>query len=208
MGGWFHLLFHKVEPNMKTINKQLSPVVTALLLIIIILSGSMIIYSWLMKYSSSFNENTVLPEMIKIESVDVDGKLLTLYVRNIGENDILIDSLYLISREGVVKKLDVKTGLSSSITEIWGGDTWRVHKETFVITLESTGKILYDTFTSSNPAIWNKDYVDHNNAWSSIYYDPDGLKLLSQSNGGWAVRGSYNPRQIHRSSGITNYYRG
>ena len=125
-------------------------------------------------------------ELIRIEAYKIEGNLLYLYVRNLGSTKVIVTTVYLISPKGtvVVGPAEIK-----SSTEIWGGDVWRVDTESLECVRESSGKVVYDAFTSPNPSIWDDSYVDYNNDWSNVYYDPNGLKLLSRSYGGWAVRG-------------------
>jgi len=65
-----------------------------------------------------------------------------------------------------------------------GGDVWVVDKENLNVVLSQSGKILYDNFTSRDLTIWDDSYVNYNNYWSAVYYDLDGLKLLSRSDDG------------------------
>ena len=172
---------------MRNTFKAISPVIALLMLIFITVGVSVVIYAWTTGYITSYETQPTGFEEIKVEAYKVNGKLLTIYVRNIGDTSVIINSVYLISPTGTTYSLS--PAVLSSGTKIWGGDVWTVDAENLQVVKLSSGLILYDTFTRRNPSVWDDSYVDYNNDWSAIYYDPDGLKLLSRSAGRWAVRG-------------------
>ena len=77
----------------------------------------------------------------------------------------------------------------SGTAEVWGDDVWAPNPYTLRLVREVSGRLISNDFTAKNTTMRDYDHVDYNNAWSAIYDDPDGLKLLSKSDGGWAVRG-------------------
>jgi len=172
---------------MRNTFKAISPVIALLMLIFITVGVSVVIYAWTTGYITSYETQPTGFEEIKVEAYKVDGKLLTIYVRNIGDVSVIVNSIYLISPTGVVYNLS--PAVISSSTEIWGGDVWTIDAENLQVAKSSSGLILYDTFTKYNPSVWDDSYVDYNNDWDRVYYDSDGLKLLSESADGWAVRG-------------------
>ncbi|RLE90982.1 MAG: hypothetical protein DRN04_13890 [Thermoprotei archaeon] len=167
--------------------KPVSPVTALLMLIFITVGVSVIVYAWVAGYVSSYEIQPTVFEEIKVEAYKVNGKLLTIYVRNIGDASVIVNSVYSISPTGITYSLS--PAVLSSGTEIWGGDVWTVDTENLQVTKPSPELLLHDTFTTSNPSVWDDSYVDYNNDRDRVYYDPDGLKLLSESADGWAVRG-------------------
>ncbi len=166
-------------------------VLAALILIIIATSAAILLYAWKVGLIGEITSMASADlRKIKIEGVSVNGRTLTVYVRNVGEERVAVSTGYLIYPSGNSSPLSFAAYTSG--TEIWGGDVWRVNPATGAVELVSSGKVIYDTFTSPNPSVWDDDYVDYNNFWSAVYYDPDGLKLLSMRKLGavtWAVRG-------------------
>ena len=179
---------------MRYMLKAVSPVIALLMLIFITIGVSVVIYTWTTGYITSYETQPTGFEEIKVEAYKVDGKLLTIYVRNIGDVSVIVNSIYLISPTGVVYNLS--PAVISSSTKIWGGDVWTIDAENLQVVKESSGLIFNDTFTEENSSIWDNDYVNYNNDWSAIYYDIDGLKLLSRSDDGWAVRGLISQSKI------------
>ncbi|RLF09036.1 MAG: hypothetical protein DRJ62_07405, partial [Thermoprotei archaeon] len=175
---------------MRNGRRSISPVVSILLLIVIVVVAAVVAYGLIMGFIPQVAPST--PESTEkrfvLEGYSRNGRLLTLYVRNVGESTVIVSSIYIdtLQRSGA-EKLDFAKIESS--TEIWGGDIWIVNPNNLRVERTVEGKILYDDFTSQDPTTWDDDYVDSNNDWSNVYYDSDGLKLLSDSSGGWAARG-------------------
>lgn len=175
---------------MRNGRRSISPIVSILLLIVIVVVAAVVAYGLIMGFIPQVAPST--PESTEkrfvLEGYSRNGRLLTLYVRNVGESTVIVSSIYIdtLQRSGA-EKLDFAKIESS--TEIWGGDIWTVNPNNLRVERTVEGKILYDDFTSQDPTTWDDDYVDSNNDWSNVYYDSDGLKLLSDSSGGWAARG-------------------
>jgi len=166
--------------------KAVSPVIAILLSIAIAISIGILVYAWITGYIGIITKTQTGVENLIIESYYKEGNLLTAYVRNVGGVDAIINSTYLVDN-GVYQ---LQPAIITTGTEIWPGGTWKINKQQVRVELETEGKIRYDIGDSFNDSsFWNDDYVDYNNYWDAIYYDPEGLKLLSRSNGGWAVRG-------------------
>ena len=170
--------------------RGISSVMAMLLLTIIAVAAAVILYVWITGSLHADVKSSSLSELIRIEGYRVDGNLLYLYVRNIGSVDVVVTRVYIVDQRGSVVVRDGPAVIKSG-TEIWGGDVWTVDSVNLKCTLKSTGKVLHDTFTSRNPAVWDDSYVNYKNYQEAIYYDPDGLKLLSNKRYGayWAVRG-------------------
>ena len=129
------------------------------------------------------------PTIIKVEGHRQKGNILYLYVRNLGSKETIITDVYVIDCHGKIHKATYSIASDATVSEVWGGDVWSFDSYKLSIVLRKSGKIIYDTFTTPNTNLWDQYYVNYNNIWSAVYFDPDGLKLLSQSAGGWAVRG-------------------
>jgi len=81
-----------------------SGVLATLLLLVIAVVCSVILYFWLIPFCQTSPSSGITKEMMRIEAVrliEVNGKVLSIqiYVRNLGESTIVIDSMYLI-KEG------------------------------------------------------------------------------------------------------------
>jgi len=125
--------------------KAISPVIVLLMLIFITVGASVIIYAWPTGYITSYETQPADFEEIKVEAYKVNGKLLTIYVRNIGDISVIVNNVYLISPTGVVYNLS--PAVIGSSTEIWGGDVWTIDAENLQVVKESSGLIFDDTFT-------------------------------------------------------------
>ncbi len=170
--------------------KAIAPIISILLLIVIAIASAIVVYGFitgsLAEYTPSKPQG--IYKKIVIEGYTRQGNLLTIYVRNVGSASVTVSSVYLDTpQKGQAIKLPFAVFQSS--TEIWGGDIWQLNYNNFKIELKQPGKILYDTFTSEDPSTWDDEYINYNNEWNRVYYDPNGLKLLSESDDGWAVRG-------------------
>ncbi len=168
-------------------SKAVFTIVALLVLVIITIVASIALYSWLTIHSSPYQIQFFDIRKIKVDAHKLEGDLLTLYIRNTGNTTAIIDAIYLISLDNRVYVPE--PAIINSSTEIWGGDVWRVNPYDMSVELVSPGRIIDENFTTYNPSLWNDEYIDHNNYWSNVFYDPDGLKLLSRSSNGWAVRG-------------------
>lgn len=174
--------------------RAIAPTIAILILVLTTLTAAILLYTWTSGYVSSANVETESFKLMKVEAYEKTGKTLTLYVRNLGKVNIIVDSIYLIAPNGTIYKL--QPAVVNSSTEIWGGDIWKVNLDYLKVSLAASGKIVYDNFETYRAEIWNKDYVNYNNTWEAVDFNPDGLKLLSKSSDGWAVRGLISRNKI------------
>ncbi len=97
---------------MKMVRRGISPVIAAVLLVLITVAAGVMIWVWLSGFASK-NPTTqpALEERLKIESYgikkDVKGYDVTLYVRNIGGVPVKIVDVYFMNASGVVAKYDI-----------------------------------------------------------------------------------------------------
>jgi len=75
-----------------------------------------IVYAWVTGYVSSYEIQLTGFEEIKVEAHKVNGKFLTIYVRNIGDTSVIVNNVYPISLTGITYSLS-PAALSSG-TEI------------------------------------------------------------------------------------------
>jgi len=94
--------------------KAVSPVIATLLLILIAVAAAVLVYVWVTGYASSVTGTGTpeLQERIKIEAVsyDSDTKVLTVYIRNIGDTKVTIDAIY-VTHAASGSSVTVATGL-------------------------------------------------------------------------------------------------
>ncbi len=198
--------------SFKQARNAISSVLAVTLLILVSIAVGVVVYVFIFNYVT--REPQVSPSIIKIEAYERHGRLLKLYVSNEGDGIATIDRIYYEDGRKAIPLQYATFTTASASAELWGGDTWTVDPLTLTVKRVSEGKILSDNFTIKNTTIWDYDYINHNNAWSAIYNDNDGLKILSKSNGGWAVRGiaSNNPIDLSGNTVIivdmmkTNYH--
>ena len=180
-----------------TMRKAVSSITAIVLLIIATVAIASLLYIWSTGYlSTQTSQIGKPPTTIVIDEGNVAGSTLTLYIRNMGSTSVTVKDFYLISTSGKVIKLEPAIASIKPSEGIWGGDVWVVKPNTLELVRTVKGLIVNDKFSDPNPAVWDDAYVDYNNAWSHIYYDPDGLKLLSISDDDWAVRGLITMSQI------------
>ena len=167
-----------------------STILAIVMLIIAALASTLILYGWSMELSTILPKGSREYAKLVITEHVTGSSILTLYIKNVGGSLAVIDKVYLEGPKDVFYELEIASIQGTGVEgELWGGDVWRVDASSLTLRKARDGKVLYDVFTSRDPSTWNDSYVDHNNDWGHVYYDPDGLKLLSRSAGGWAVRG-------------------
>ncbi len=103
--------------------RGISPVIAVLLLIVIAVAAAVLTYVWLTGYmTSQFGavRTSQVEERLKIEaaSLDTTGSF-TLYVRNIGDSDVKISTVYLLGSDGETV-LEVITGTSITVNAVEG----------------------------------------------------------------------------------------
>ena len=90
--------------------KGISPIIAVLLLVIIAVAAAVLTYLWVLGYIGTVQQQggtQPLQERIKIEAVEVTGGALTaVYVRNIGDINANISTIYLIEPTGSIKGVD------------------------------------------------------------------------------------------------------
>jgi len=88
----------------------ISPVIAVLLLIVIAVAAAILTYVWLTGYlTSQFGsvQTTQLSEQLKIEAASLlDDGNYEIYVRNIGDTNVVIDVVYLLASDGSVVDVD------------------------------------------------------------------------------------------------------
>jgi flagellin-like protein len=86
--------------------RGVSPVIATLLLIVIAVAAAVLAYIWITGYMGTLQAQAgaqQVQERIKIEGVKVDtGGQITIYIRNIGDVAVTIDSVYLLDSSGKV----------------------------------------------------------------------------------------------------------
>jgi flagellin-like protein len=101
--------------NMK--RTGVSPVIATLLLIVIAVAAAVLAYIWIIGYQGTLTQQAStaqLQERIKIEAVQYDSttNTLTVYVRNIGDVNVVIDALYVIDKTGTIIGSRTNVGLT------------------------------------------------------------------------------------------------
>jgi len=88
-------------------NKGISDTIAILLLIVVAVAASVILYMWITGYNlPSQSQEEALQSMLKIEAVEVEDDKLKVYVRNIGEFRVQIDTIYILSlSQTIITKL-------------------------------------------------------------------------------------------------------
>ncbi|RLG70708.1 MAG: flagellar biosynthesis protein FlaG [Thermoprotei archaeon] len=83
--------------------KAVSPVIATLLLILIAVAAAVLVYVWVTGYATSITTagTPELRERIKVEAVSYNdtSNTLTIYVRNVGDVSVTIDSIYVMYAE-------------------------------------------------------------------------------------------------------------
>jgi len=110
--------------------RGISPVIAVLLLIVIAVAAAVLTYVWLTGYlTSQFGsvQTTQLGEQLKIEAAKLDAEgTYEAYVRNIGDTDVTIDTVYLLASDGSLLAVDDNPEVGSSpitpgsVTEVSG----------------------------------------------------------------------------------------
>jgi len=135
---------------MRDMLKAVSPVIATLLIILIVVASSVIVYLWVSGYTGSLTSASTeqtLREAIKIEAIKTietdEGSLIILWVRNIGDATVKINSAYYGTTQGYKQ---ANLAYTSSSPPIWGGDIWTFNRETQTIEKTQNGLIFYEDF--------------------------------------------------------------
>jgi len=129
--------------------RGISPVIAVLLLIVIAVAAAILTYVWLTGYlTSQFGsvQTTQLGEQLKIEAakLETNGNY-DIYVRNIGDTDVVIDTVYLLASDNsLITSDDVSITITAgSVAEVTGtfSDTTGITagKTYFIKLVTSTG---------------------------------------------------------------------
>ena len=145
---------------MRSTFKAVSPVIATLLIILIVVTSSVIVYLWVSGYAGSLTSASTeqtLREAIKIEAIKTietdEGTLIILWVRNIGDATVKINSAYYGTTQGYKQ---ANLAYTSSSPPIWGGDIWTFNRETQTIEKTQDGLIFYEDFRDGyDPALWS-----------------------------------------------------
>jgi len=92
---------------MRLARKGVSPVIATIILVLISIVAGVLLWLWVSGYSSSLpSQNQALYERIKIEAVNVSSatttKQISIYVRNVGNVNVTISSIYILRPDGVL----------------------------------------------------------------------------------------------------------
>jgi len=92
---------------MRLARKGVSPVIATIILVLIAVVAGVLLWLWVSGYSSTLpSQNPALYERIKIEAVNVSSttttKQISIYVRNVGNVNVNISSIYILRPDGVL----------------------------------------------------------------------------------------------------------
>ena len=90
---------------MRLARKGISPVIATIILVLIAVVAGVLLWLWVSGYSSSLpSQNPALYERIKIEAVNVSSttKQISIYVRNIGNANVTISTIYILKPDGTM----------------------------------------------------------------------------------------------------------
>jgi len=104
---------------MKTKTKGLEPIVAAVLLIVVAVTGAVLVYLWLAGYvtkTTSQAEQMAASEKLKIEAASLNSttRRAQLYIRNLGGDKVTINTAYLL-KPGTVTPLCYNSTLAITI---------------------------------------------------------------------------------------------
>jgi len=101
-------------------NKAVSPVIATLLLILIAVAAAVLVYVWVTGYATSVTSSGTpeLRERIKVEAVSYDDSALTVYVRNVGDVSVTIDSIYVMYAENSTIVTMSVTSIPISVNDV------------------------------------------------------------------------------------------
>ncbi len=94
---------------MKTETKGLEPIVAAVLLIVVAVIGAVLVYLWFAGYvtkATSQAEQMAASEKLKIEAANLTSSQASLYIRNLGGDNVTIATVYIL-KPGTINPLCV-----------------------------------------------------------------------------------------------------
>ena len=97
---------------MKTKTKGLEPIVAAVLLIVVAVIGAVLVYLWFAGYvtkATSQAEQMAASEKLKIEAANLTSSQASLYIRNLGGDNVTIATVYIL-KPGTINPLCVVDG--------------------------------------------------------------------------------------------------
>jgi len=100
--------------------KAVSPVIATLLLILIAVAAAVLVYVWVTGYATSITSSGTpeLRERIKVEAVSYSDDTLTIYVRNVGDVSVTIDSIYVMYAENSTIVTMTTTSRDISVNDV------------------------------------------------------------------------------------------
>jgi flagellin-like protein len=100
--------------NFKNHRRAVSPVLSVLLMIAVAVAASLVTYAWVMGYLG--NTTGKVGRAIQVQSMAKVGTDLNVYVQNVGEGPVTLDSLYVngikmspVSGTGTIDKGETQT---------------------------------------------------------------------------------------------------
>ena len=90
---------------MRLARKGVSPVIATIILVLIAVAAGVLLWLWVSGYSSSLpSQNPAIYERIKIDAVNVSSttKQISIYVRNVGNVNVTISSIYILRPDGTM----------------------------------------------------------------------------------------------------------
>lgn len=136
----------------KKFSRSVSVITVILLLLLISVITSLMIYVWIGGFTGSATSSSetgaqVLGEKFKIEAYRVvetdEGILLLIWVRNLGDTIVKVNSVYYGSGESFSLASLAYSNLSPPI---WGGDEYEFDGDEQIIVLKDSGVIFYEDF--------------------------------------------------------------
>jgi len=100
--------------------KAVSPVIATLLLILIAVAAAVLVYVWVTGYATSITSSGTpeLRERIKVEAVSYSDDTLTIYVRNVVDVIVTIDSIYVMYAENSTIVTMTTTSRDISVNDV------------------------------------------------------------------------------------------
>ncbi len=133
-------------------NKAVSPVIATLLLILIAVATAVLVYVWVTGYATSVTSSGTpeLRERIKVEAVSYSSGTLTVYVRNVGDVSVTIDSIYVMYAENstIVTMTTISRDISVNDVESMSVSVSLATDTTYVVKVVTTNGVeAASTFT-------------------------------------------------------------
>ena len=99
--------------------KGISPVIATIILVLIAVVAGVLLWLWTSGFTSALPaQQQALYERIKIEGVKVENSDVIAYVRNIGNVEVKISTVYILRPDGTI--IEVFSGNSITVTNLAG----------------------------------------------------------------------------------------